>query len=107
MHPEFQTEDLVMAIALNVLDNERLPHGDQARFMKKLPTHEWLSCILAAALLMAASGSRADQPRLPAAKLYAQDNLIAWCIVPFDAKHRGPEERAKMMKRLGFTKFAY
>lgn len=39
--------------------------------------------------------------------LFARDNLIAWCIVPFDAKRRGPEERAAMLKRLGFTKFAY
>src|SRR5262249_48219385 len=38
---------------------------------------------------------------------FAQDNLVAWCIVPFDAKKRGPDERAAMLKRLGFTKFAY
>jgi sugar phosphate isomerase/epimerase len=30
---------------------------------------------------------------------------MAWCIVPFDAMHRGPEERAGMLKELGFTKF--
>lgn len=39
--------------------------------------------------------------------LYARDNLVAWCIVPFDAKRRGPEERAVMLKRLGFQRFAY
>ena len=44
---------------------------------------------------------------MPPAKLFAKDNLVAWCIVPFDAKKRGPEERAAMLKRLGFTKFAY
>lgn len=44
----------------------------------------------------------------PAGKnIYAQDNLVAWCIVPFDAKKRGPAERAEMLKRLGFNKFAY
>jgi sugar phosphate isomerase/epimerase len=41
------------------------------------------------------------------ADLFARDNLVAWCIVPFDAKKRGPEERAAMMKRLGFHRFAY
>src|SRR4051794_39780623 len=41
------------------------------------------------------------------AKLFAQDNLVAWCIVPFDSKKRGPAERAEMLERLGFSKFAY
>ena len=40
-------------------------------------------------------------------KVFARTNLVAWCIVPFDAKKRGPVERAAMVKRLGFTKVAY
>src|SRR5688572_5092645 len=40
-------------------------------------------------------------------QLFARTNLVAWCIVPFDAKKRGPEERAAMMERLGFRMFAY
>jgi hypothetical protein len=39
--------------------------------------------------------------------LWTHDNLIAWCVVPFDAKQRGPEERAQMLQKLGFKKFAY
>src|SRR6266571_7475262 len=39
--------------------------------------------------------------------LFAQTNLVAWCIVPFDARKRGPEERAAMLERLGFKLFAY
>jgi len=39
--------------------------------------------------------------------LFARNNLVAWCIVPFDAKKRGPEERAALLKKLGFTKFVY
>src|ERR1043165_5056526 len=39
--------------------------------------------------------------------LFAQSNLVAWCIVPFDAKKRGPEERAQMLERLGIHRFAY
>lgn len=34
-------------------------------------------------------------------------NLVAWCIVPFDAKKRGPEARAKMLKELGVVRCAY
>ena len=39
--------------------------------------------------------------------LFSKTNLFAWCIVPFDAKKRGPEERAVMLERLGFRSFAY
>ena len=40
-------------------------------------------------------------------KLFAKDNLIAWCVVPFDASKRGPKQRAEMLRRLGITKLAY
>jgi putative heme-binding domain-containing protein len=57
--------------------------------------------------------ARADEPSPDKAKagsmpaLFARDNLIAWCIVPFDSKNRPPEERAAMLERLGFKHFAY
>jgi sugar phosphate isomerase/epimerase len=47
----------------------------------------------------------ADPPKAP--DIYAQDNLVAWCIVPFDAKKRGPAERVEMLQKLGFKKYAY
>lgn len=43
----------------------------------------------------------------PKVKRFARENLWAWCIVPFDAKNRGPEERAMMLHKLGFQQFAY
>src|SRR5580704_14281462 len=39
--------------------------------------------------------------------LFARENLIAWCIVPFDALKRRPEERVAMLKKLGFQRYAY
>ena len=39
--------------------------------------------------------------------LFARSNLVAWCIVPFDAKKRGPEERAAMLETLGIRRLAY
>lgn len=39
--------------------------------------------------------------------LWAHDNLFAWCVVPFDAKNRGPQERAQMLEKVGFKHFAY
>ncbi len=46
-------------------------------------------------------------PAQSSPELFARDNLIAWCLVPFDAKKRGPEERAAMLEKLGFKHFAY
>lgn len=50
---------------------------------------------------------------LPAARgvevpdIFQKDNLVAWCIVPFDASKRSPAERAEMIKRLGLSRVAY
>jgi sugar phosphate isomerase/epimerase len=49
------------------------------------------------------AGARAEKP----ADRFGQDNLVAWCIVPFDAKKRGPAERVEMLQKLGFKKYAY
>ena len=39
--------------------------------------------------------------------LFEKENLIAWCIVPFDAENRSPQERAEMLDDLEITNFAY
>jgi hypothetical protein len=39
--------------------------------------------------------------------MLAQENLVAWCIVPFDSKQRHPEERITMLNRLNFSQYAY
>lgn len=38
---------------------------------------------------------------------FQSQNLVAWCIVPFDAKRRGPQKRAAMLKSLGLRRIAY
>lgn len=59
-----------------------------------------------AAFWVAAASVNAEEPvSLP--KIFARENLVAWCIVPFDSQKRGPAERAAMLRKLGFTKFAY
>jgi len=39
--------------------------------------------------------------------VFARSNLVAWCIVPFDAKKRDPEARAAMLEGVGIKHFAY
>jgi sugar phosphate isomerase/epimerase len=64
----------------------------------------------AAALLAVVSSrpsSGAGDDKLDGAKLFARENLVAWCIVPFDAKKRTPAQRVEMLKTLGIKKYAY
>ncbi len=38
---------------------------------------------------------------------FKRENLVAWCIVPFDAKKRDAHDRASMLKELGLRRSAY
>ena len=63
----------------------------------------WLGVL--APLLSRAAELRSEKQ--DAYQLFARTNLAAWCIVPFDSKARGPEERAAMLEELRFKLFAY
>jgi sugar phosphate isomerase/epimerase len=52
-------------------------------------------------------GNSATCAAEPPKDIYERDNLVAWCIVPFDAKKRTPAERVAMLRKLGFKKYAY
>ena len=77
--------------------------------MRLKPFH--VQMLLVAALAIRATFAAADEPAkapsVKGSKLFEQENLMAWCIVPFDSKRRGPEERAAMLEKLKFSKFAY
>lgn len=62
---------------------------------------------LGCAILLAPPRLRAADAGPKSGDLFAPKNLVAWCIVPFDAKKRGPEERAAMLEKLGIRQFAY
>ena len=63
-----------------------------------------LTCLLS--LAPAADSARPAGAAMKGS-LFARENLVAWCIVPFDAKQRGPKERAEMLDRLGIRRVAY
>ena len=52
-------------------------------------------------------GGASAPPTAKATPVFSRDNLVAWCIVPYDAKQRGPKERAEMLARLGVRRVAY
>ncbi len=58
-------------------------------------------------LLALTCGQLLAQQTAPKECLFRRDNLVAWCIVPFDDRPRSPSDRAEMLNRLGFQKFAY
>jgi sugar phosphate isomerase/epimerase len=65
--------------------------------------------ILAAFLVTTLVAARAivAEPSKSDTGIFARHNLVAWCIVPFDAKKRTPEQRAEMLDRIGIHRFAY
>ena len=48
-----------------------------------------------------------DQKPSETHSIFSMDNLVAWCIIPYDNQNRTPQERAVMLNELGFTKMAY
>ena len=51
-----------------------------------------------------------SQPAAPsgrAGSLFGRDNLVAWCVVPFDARKRTPPERVAMLQSAGVRKLAW
>jgi hypothetical protein len=72
-----------------------------------------LSVVLICSLAAMTGTSRIGRAAEPvdvavrAKELFRRDKLVAWCIVPYDGKKRGPEERAAMLEKLGFKHFAY
>jgi putative heme-binding domain-containing protein len=65
----------------------------------------WLSSLTNSAATAVAQSTL--KQAVPAAHVFARDNLVAWCIVPFDDRERTPEERAAMLARLGIKRYAY
>lgn len=57
-----------------------------------------LTVLLLLSLILAQAGS---------AGLFDQENLAAWCIVPFDKAKRTPEARAAMVAKMGIKRIAY
>jgi len=54
-----------------------------------------------------AGGDKSSPSHTRSQSLFAPDNLVAWCIVPFDSLNRTPAERIAMLQRLGFTQYAW
>ncbi len=58
-------------------------------------------------VLIVGASMRVRAGDAPAKSIFDHSNIVAWCIVPYDAKQRNPEDRAAMLGRLGIHRFAY
>lgn len=61
-----------------------------------------LPCSVFIAVIMGLTATNASS-----AELFTRDNVLAWCIVPFDNQQRGPAERIAMLERLGISQYAW
>ncbi len=86
---------------------EALEYSPQNRSMTNMAGNRIIGAVAALLLLAVLWTGAAPVPSGVEGGLFARSNLVAWCIVPFDAKKRGPEPRAEMLERLGFSLFAY
>ncbi|MBX3421291.1 MAG: heme-binding domain-containing protein [Pirellulaceae bacterium] len=68
-----------------------------------------LSQVASEAARQSAKGRSQLQHQHPADgfELLHPNNLVAWCIVPFDSQKRGPAERSQMLVDLGIRRCAY
>jgi hypothetical protein len=57
--------------------------------------------LLAGTLLFTTACAQSD------VSIFSKENITPWCIVPFDAVKRNPQQRAEMLQSLGFTTLAY
>lgn len=78
------------------LVQERRPVSGLRRPVRLLP----LALLGACALLF--SSAVAD-----VSENFRRENLVVWCVAPFDAKNRPPHERTGMLERLGIRRVAY
>lgn len=72
----------------------------------------WLLIGVLLSILLGCGGRPGAEPEpaadpLANAGVFSRENLVAWCIVPFDSSKRGPAERAAMLRRLGLQAVAY
>jgi sugar phosphate isomerase/epimerase len=79
---------------------------ENERITQSLPIGLWIALLIGLAVWSTAVVGWAEETG-DSHKVLAKDNLVAWCVVPFDAAQRGPIERAEMLQRLGLKKLAY
>ena len=78
---------------------------NRRRTLIAIPLSLVINVVLMTALSSAAPED-SDQPN-PSKSVFSKQNLVAWCIVPFDAAKRGPVARARMLRDLGLRRVAY
>ncbi len=65
------------------------------------------SCVIATWMMATWVVALSAMPSVAQDNPFRRENLVAWCIVPFDSKKRTPEQRAEMLEKMGVKQLAY
>lgn len=111
--PRNTTADLPRTIPMPTISHH-FPLNQQTMKSTRYSVHLSLwACFLCIGLLAAGSLLPASYAQETSPKptfhpeMFAERNLVAWCIVPFDSQKRNPEQRAQMLDQLGIKRLAY
>jgi hypothetical protein len=58
-------------------------------------------------LASACTSKTTSEEKAGQSSLFSKENLVAWCIVPFDSEKRDAAQRARMLHELGFRAMAW
>ncbi len=91
------------------------PERVSFRFLRLSCTERFAArCLLAfaafglfTALTAAQTFAQLNTQAVAQESVFRRENLVAWCIVPFDSKKRNPEQRAAMLEKMGVKQLAY
>ena len=72
--------------------------------MKKIPIYIFGLMLLFACQQKVQTAAESTDTPPPTMK---NENIFAWCIVPFDSVNRSPQERIDMLQRLNISSYAY
>ncbi len=91
----------------NLEEWKRIGSDRPYHYLGSVKCYNRIGSAFAEALLQLSSDKNNSSDLVEEYQNFLTKNLVAWCIVPFDAKNRGPADRAEMVRDLGFNRVAY
>ena len=91
----------------NLEEWKRIGSDRPYHYLGSVKCYNRIGSAFAEALLQLSSDENNSSDLVEEYQNFLTKNLVAWCIVPFDAKNRGPADRAEMVRDLGFNRVAY
>ena len=91
----------------NLEEWKRIGSDRPYHYLGSVKCYNRIGSAFAEALLQLSSDENNSSDLVEEYQNFLTKNLVAWCIVPFDAKNRGPADRAEMVRDMCFNRRAY